>query len=383
VTAETHFVQAGGGPVLTGSGAATLSCPCGNTLIEGYDAHRFLAIGIQCARCGSVTATQPLAEGKLPPRSAIIAAPSAEPRMTAMTVPPDITVVGQAEMVRLQALFEPVTPADSAYTLSPALLDEVVAAFERYTGDTLPDVATNPNEPFAGLREHALAWAIYHLRRVMRTGARAYMADAPAANAATHVTGFLYFVATWSRHPLFPAMVTSAAGRGFSLHGLAPFAAAHCLAMMGNRIRMPEPMGYPGRIDGFSLVTGSDETVAVHIEIFDRFEFPFGQPRDPAKLFTAVSDVIGRAQARINLRNPGLLVLSPGTAVAGYDEALIEAVKASMQSSGRKNNGLMAVAPVVLRLQALPDPHAIRLVYGFFPILNRHYRGAGLVRTAG
>jgi hypothetical protein len=69
--------------------------------------------------------------------------------------------------------------------------------------------------------------------------------------------------------------------------------------------------------------------------------------------------------------------------VAGYDEALIEAVKASMQSSGRKNNGLMAVAPVVLRLQALPDPHAIRLVYGFFPILNRHYRGAGLVRTAG
>ena len=104
-------------------------------------------------------------------------------------------------------------------------------------------------------------------------------------------------------------------------------------------------------------------------------KYPFGQAWDEASLRSAVADRIGAMQGRINLRHPGVLVLSPGTALAGFDEALIEAVKASVQALGRKNRGLMAVAPIVLRLQALPDRHAIRFGYGFFPIANRHYRG--------
>ncbi|MDR3531308.1 MAG: hypothetical protein P4L90_12250, partial [Rhodopila sp.] len=275
------------------------------------------------------------------------------------------------------------TPADNTYRVSAALLDEVAAAFERYTGMPLPGGEGNLNDPFAGLREQALGWAVRHLRARIRSDAWSCMGDAPTANAVTHVAGFLHFVATWSRHPLFPAMVTTAADRGFSLHGLAPFAAAHCLTMMGNRLSFPEPMGYPGRIEGFSLATGATETVAVHTDVFDRFEFPFGRPWDHASLRAAVSDLLEAAQGRINLRNPGVLLLSPGTALAGFDEALIEAVKASVQALGRKNRGLMAVAPVVLRLQATPDPHAVRFGYGFFPIPNRHYRGEGPLRMNG
>ena len=70
---ETHFVQAGDGPILIGSAAGTLSCACGNLLVQGYEPARFLAVGIQCAKCGTVTATPPLADGILPPRSALIA----------------------------------------------------------------------------------------------------------------------------------------------------------------------------------------------------------------------------------------------------------------------------------------------------------------------
>jgi hypothetical protein len=36
----------------------------------------------------------------------------------------------------------------------------------------------------------------------------------------------------------------------------------------------------------------------------------------------------------------------------------------------------MAVAPIVLRLQPLADPHAVRFGYGLFPIANRHYQGS-------
>jgi hypothetical protein len=364
VTEETHFVQAGDGPVLVGAGVGSLVCSCGQVLIQGYEPARFLGIGVQCGRCGAATSTPELPAGDLPPRSAIVAAPSAEPRTAAMTVRPGVSVVGQAEMGRLQALFQPVSP-DHVYRISPALLDQTEAAF----GGSLA----------AAAGDHPLGSAVRFLRGIMASGVR--LADAPTAAALVQVIGFLHFVATWSRHPLFPAMMATAGDRGFDLHGLTPFAAAHCLMMMGNRVRFPEPLGYPGRIEGFDLVTGAASTVGVNVEVFDRFEYPAGWQWDPTSLLTAVSEVLAGAQGRINLRNPGLLVLSPGVALGGFDEALIVAVKDAMSALGRRNRGLMAVAPVVLRLQALPDLGSVRFGYGIFPITNRHYRGESLVGT--
>jgi hypothetical protein len=152
--------------------------------------------------------------------------------------------------------------------------------------------------------------------------------------------------------------------------------------MMGNQIRFPDPMGYPGRLDGFGLVTGAD-AIAVHVDVFDRFEIPHGRPWDRAALRTAVADVLEATPARINLRHPGVLVLSPGNAMGGYDEALIAAIRDGVQTQGRKNRGLAAVAMIVLRLQAQPDPHAVRFGYFLLPAGNRHYQGDSPVRIAG
>jgi hypothetical protein len=292
-----------------------------------------------------------------------------------MKVPAGVAVVGRTEMERLGTLLRPVTPADSICHISPALLDETEAAFARLGHGGLPVIAMDPSSAFGGVRDHALSWSVRRLRGRMRDASWACMENAPTANAVTHVTGFLRFVSTWSHHPLFPAMAATAADRGFSLHGLALFAAAHSLAMMGNRVGFREPAGYPARIEGFDLATGVTEVVRVHMDVFDRFEFPFGRAWDPVGLRAAVSDVVAGAQGRINLRNPGLLLVSPGTALAGYDETLVESVQAAVQAQGRKNRGLMAVAPIVLRLQALPDPHAVRFGYGLFPSVNRHYSG--------
>ncbi len=381
VTADVHFVQAGDAPILIGSGKDALSCECGNRLIDGYAPAQFLGVGVQCGRCGTVTTTPPLATGAMPPSAVIAAEASTEPRASAMTVPAGVAVVGRAEKDRLSALLRPVTPADSTYRISPALLDDAASAFERHTGGPLPVVEARQADRFAGLRDHALAWAVQRLRDRMREGSWACMEDAPTANAVTHVAGFLHFVSTWSHHPLFPAMVATAGDRGFSLHGLARFAAAHVMVMMGNRISFAAPTGYPGRIEGFEVASSGSGGVAVHVEVFDRFEFPFGRVWDPAGLRAAVSAVVAAAQGRINLRNPGVLLLSPGTALAGFDEALIEAVKDCLQPLGRKNRGLMAVGPLVLRLQALPDPHAVQFGYGLFPIANRHYSGETLLQA--
>jgi hypothetical protein len=383
VTAEVHFVQAGEAPILVGGGDGTLSCSCGNVLIERFQPRQFLGVGIRCGRCATVTTTASLPDGAMLLPGLITAEPSTEPRTGAMTVPATVALVGRTEIDRLGQLFRPRTPPDTEYRLSDDLLDQAEAAFERHVGGTLPRVGSDPSDPFAGLRDHALGWAVQHLRQRMRNATWACMADAPTANAVTHVAGFLHFVATWSHHPLFPAMAATAGDRGCSLHGLALFAAAHALAMMRNRVGFQQPTGYPARLDGFDLATGPAETVRVHLDVFDRFEFPFGRPWDAAGLLDAVSDVVGAAQGRINLRNPGLLLLSPGTALLGFDEALIAATQQAVQSLGRKNRGLLGVAPIVLRLQALPDPHTVRFGYGLFPVRNRHYSGGDALQMGG
>jgi hypothetical protein len=373
VTAEIHFVQGGEAPILIGAGTGTLACTCGNTLATGYDPDRVLGIGIQCARCGTVTATAPLPEGIMPTASAIIAEPSPEPRTTSMTVPRGVSVIGRTEMDRLQALFRPLTPADNVYQMSPERVDAAAAAYERHVGAALPAIA--PEQPFQGLQEHALGWAVGHLRAQMRDPSWNGIQDNATATAALHLSGFLHFVATWSHHPLFPAMAATAADHGCSLHGLAPFAAAHCLTMMGNRIIFPPPEGYPGRIESFGLFTGPTSGVTVHTDVFDRFEFPFGEPWDHPSLLGAVKAAIERAQGKINVRNPGLLLLSPGSALGGFDGALNKALESAMFSLGRKNRGLMAVAAIVLRQQPTPDPAAVRFGYGFVPANNRRFQG--------
>jgi hypothetical protein len=383
VTSEIHVVQALDGPILIGSGDGMFSCTCGNPLIEGFRPQQFLAIGIQCARCEAVTTTPPLAAGETPPRTMMVMEPSATPRTSPMTVPSHVAAVGRTEMDRLGTLFRPATPPDTAYQITGALLDQAADAFEGYLGHELPEIPPDPANVYAGLRDHALAWAVRHLRVRMQAGAWSCVEDTPTASAVVHVTGFLHFVATWSHHPLFPAMAATADTRGFSIHGLALFAAAHSMAVTGNRVGFQPPTGYPGHIESFDLATGATEVVAVQLEVFDRFELPFGRPWDYASLSAAVSEAVAAAQGRINLRNPGVLLLSPGAAVTGYDEAMFEAVKAAMQSLGRKNRGLMAVAPIVLRVQPMPDPHTVRIGYGLFPVNNRHYSGSGLVQTGG
>jgi hypothetical protein len=383
VTAEANFVQACEGPIFVGRGNGTLACACGEVLIEGYDPARFLGVAIRCGQCAEVTTTPPLPPGSSPPSAVVVAETVAEPRTATTALPANVHVAGRIEYDRIATLYQPRTPKDNVYRISADLLDEAAAAHQAALGLALPVGALNIEDPFAGMTEHALAWAVAHLRGRLRAEQWASRESAATSAAATNVAAFLHFVRTWSHHPLYPAMAATAAERGFSLHGLAAFAAAHCLTMQGNRIGFPTPKQVPGRIGFIYVAAGPSDMVAVHPEVFDCFEYPYGRSWDPAGLQAAVSDVVLRAQGRINLKNPGILLLSPGVALGGYDEALIEAVKAAVQSAGRKNRGLMAVAPIVLRMQDTPDPHAVRFGYGLFPILNRHYRGETLAGAAG
>ena len=273
-------------------------------------------------------------------------------------------------------------PPDGTYRITPALLDEAEAVFRTHMGEPLPSIQASASDPFHGLRVHALGWAVGQLRGRFGAEPRLDMEHAPTAHAALHVVGFLHFAATWSGHGLFPSMAATAGDRGFSLHGLAPFAAAHCLTMMGNQIVFPEPQAARGRIGIFHMNTNAGPA-AVHCQAFERFNYPFGRRWDRASLRAALNDVISEARSRINLRNPGALILSPGAAPSGFDDALHDAIREVMPVQGRGNRGLMTVATVFLRLKARPAPQTVQFAYGCFPAVNRHYRLDPSARTGG
>jgi hypothetical protein len=378
VEAEAHFIQRCEGPVFVGSGHDSLACGCGRILIAGYSPDRFLAVGIVCGGCGAVTVTPGLPAESGPPFAAVIAEPVAEPRMATTLLPAHTVIIGRADMDRITALYMPQTPADNVYRITDTLLDEAEAVFG------LPSIGAASADPFGGVTEHPLAWAVRHYRaRLSKQGWSCY--DEPASGAAASIIGgFLHFVRTWSHHPLFAAMAATAAESGFSPHGLAPFAAAHMLTMQGNRVAFPRSDRPEGRISHFYVASGASGRVLVHTEIFNRFEHPYGKRWDPDILCAAVTDVVEATQGRINLRNPGLLLLSPGSALSGFDEALIVAVRQALPIAGKKNRGLMAAGLIVLRMQPLPDdPHAFRLCYGLFPIANRYYQGDSTLQMRG
>lgn len=371
VEAAPHFVQACDGPVFIGHGTGTLACACGQVLIQDYDPSRFLCIAIQCGACGQVTETPGLPDDAAPPQAVVVAEAVAEPRTATMPLPPTAVAIGRGEMDRITALYQPVNPSSNIYAFDPALLDKLEQLHQQHSGTRLPRVTADP----AGLRDHALAWAIAHLRDRMRQDDWTCL-EAPATSAACcHAAGFLHFVATWGHHPVFPAMAATATESGFSLHGLAPFAAAHALATQGNRVAFPKPEGYPGRIRQFSLALGPRDSANVITSAFERFDWPTPRAWDPAALRAAVLEAMGAEQARINPRNPGLLVLSLGPTLAGFDEALIRAAGSAMDVAGRRQKGLMAVAPVALRLYPAASPRQVQFGHGLFPIRNRHFRG--------
>jgi len=215
-----HFIQCVDGPVFIGTGSGALDCTCGNRLIEAYDPVYFLDISLQCGRCGAVTTTPRLGDGHSPPFAVIIAEPEAAQRTFTATLNSNAYIISRAEMDRLTALYSPRTPPDWAYQVTEALLDDAVARYAQVVGQALPVLAPQAADPYAGLKDHALAWSVAHLRSRMRQGRWRADDGIPTPIAVATLTGFLHFVATWAHHPRFPLLVAGAAARGFSAHGL-------------------------------------------------------------------------------------------------------------------------------------------------------------------
>ncbi|HQT79001.1 MAG: hypothetical protein B7Z80_21475 [Rhodospirillales bacterium 20-64-7] len=292
---------------------------------------------------------------------AIAAAKPAPGDAHTVQMPDYLVAAARQEMDRLTAQ-QPRTPPSNKYCVSAALLDEASA----YAGQDTSALATEPPpDPWAGLKQDALAWSVRHLRQRLRDPSWRCLESPITAYAVTVLTGFLHFHATWRDHPSFAPMLAGVAANGFSLHAMAGFAAAHCLAMQQNLISIPAA---PLTIGQFDIVTGPTELVSVHTAILNRFELPYGKSWDAMSLRTALADRLIGVGTDTGRRS--LLALSPGAVPADFDPHVIAALRQILQRQGARHRGLIAVLPIMLRLLPGSTAHEVRFGYAFHSVGN-------------
>jgi hypothetical protein len=376
VEALPHFVQVGQAPVLICDGSEDLACGCGHSeLVKGYRPERLIAVGIRCSACGAVTVTPDLPPDARLTGHIVPVDRHAREMPSPGTMQPGAILADRATVHRIEAPLRPRRPSGDPVTVTPALLDEVTAAYDRLTGGAFiahADASLPLN--WTGVRRYPLAWGCLHLRSWLSGSDLPLLGPVETTIAAIHVAAFRQFLATWEHHPLFSDMAALAATTGFGLHELAVFATLSVLFESGNRIGLLAPDDGPPRIREWSVQTG-DQLLAVETAAFPKFAWPDGRPWPAAAIRSAIQDAVEGARGRINLRKPGILVLSAGLVPEDFDAPMQQGMERLFRSAGRANRGLAAMAMIAPRVVATARPDQYGFGWLFRPVANPSFEG--------
>jgi hypothetical protein len=381
VTEPPHFVQFGNAPVFVGSGADDLACACGESvLVRGYRPGALLAIAIECAQCGEATTTPGLPAGEVLPPGVRVVTRERQPVPTSMVLAPETVLADRDELLRVDELTRPRVVSDASIALTEATVSATAADYDRLTGGRLATDLTATSaiqiDGLAKLPALPLAWALGRLETGVERPGWWCLAEEPDAVATIQLGAFREFEAAWSGHPLYDAMVASAAAEGFSTHALAVFAAARAMVESGNRVGFTRPPAGQTRIDSFHIEASPTERHTVLVRPFDLFDWPGGQGADVAVARARAIDALIASQGRINLRRPGVLVLSVGAVRRQVDPVIIQGVAEVLDARWRRHRGLLGVALVLPKVYPTARSDLVTFGWTFLPAVNPHHPGA-------
>ncbi len=364
-----------------GDGADDLVCRCaGSILVRGHHPGTLLAIGIECAACGKVTDTPGLPTGQVLPIGVRVAERTRMAVAEPLALAPGMVLADRDELARVELLTTPRNVPAAPFEMSAATLATAAADYDRLSGGEFfahrRAVAAASLDAASALGHLPLAWALPQLEAGVDTPGWWCLAKEPDAVAAVQLGAFREFPLVWSQHPLFPAMAASAAAGGFSTHALAVFAAARCMGAAGTRVGFAAPDRDDGRIEGFLVETAPTQRLPVLVRRFDRFDWPRGRGLEVAAVRAAAIDALIASQSRINVRQPGILVLSVGSVLRQHDPIIIEGVSRTLLERGRRHRGLAAVALVLPKIY--PAGRSDQVVFGwtFLPFANPQHGGS-------
>ena len=360
-----HYTQFSGTPAVTGPGVGLFGCECGQSvLIAGYEARNFLNIAIRCAACGAIAETPGLPDGAPPPPAVTLVERGADNPPS--TVDQGAVLISREEMDRLAALYQPRSTDAEPLVIGDALLDAVEQQQRQWTGEPL---APSP----ASYHAHPLAWAVAHFRARLADPEWVSFSSDPDMLAVTVVAAFRDLVSSWAHHPLFGAMMGTAAAEGFSFHALAVFGAAKSLVSSGNRVGFFPTQGPRPRIVSFQLMLGPQDQMTVAVNRFDRFEWPNGASATPQALRAEVIEAMAAVQGTINRLRPGMLVLSGGASEGMFDQLVVDSIHAALASHGKRHRGLAAVSAIFPKVSLTGKHREARFGYSFYPVANRNH----------
>ena len=367
-----HYTQTGGFPAITGAGFGLFSCDCGKSLlIAGYEPRNFLRIAIRCAACGQIVETPGLPVGSVPPPSVTLVERAADNPPAVITG--DTVLISREEMERVAALYQPSSTETDAYVISDALLDDVETEQQRWTNEPL-DPAPR------GYKDHALAWAVAHFRAQLRDPEWTSFSEDSDLVAGTVIAAFRDLFASWGHHPLFGAMIGTAAAQSFSLHAMAMFGAAKSLSSAGNRVGFVSTPGPGPRIVSVQLLLGTQDLMSVAVNPFNQFEWPDGAVATPQTVRAAVVDAMASVQGTINRLRPGMLVLSAGAVEGTLEQMFVDSIVSAIGSHGKRYRGLAAVSVIFPKIVITGKRREARFGYSFYPVANRNHSVGQSVR---
>ena len=312
------------------SGTSDLLCRCGaSVLIQGYLPGNFLAIRIQCFRCGTVSTTPGLPEGEILPRAAIAIAPTQTPMVTTSDIAPGHVLACRDAIARDYALTRPRHLPDEPLLLSRAMLETAAADYDRLTGGRLAEhSAGSPPAEGPDHGAYPFAWSVLRLReRIDRPGWCWFHHDDDAM-ATMYVTALHHLMQCWGQHPLLARLAASLAERDRFIRTVAGLAMAKLLFDGGNRVGF----SFSGNDVDLHFTTPVDEPLSLALLAPDALQWRQKDRRSPDVLRGAVIDAVASAQGRVNRSKPGIVVLAVSILQPDFDQMVVDAIHAAFQT---------------------------------------------------
>jgi len=375
-----HIVQLGDAPIFIGAGDGDLVCRCGaSVLISGYLPHNFLAIRIQCFRCGNVTTTPGLPAGEILPREAVGVPRKAQPVLASSQISPHAVLVCEDEIAGY-ALTRPRNPPTEPMLLSAAMLEQVAAAYDRLTGGLLAEHSAEAERAVsAAATGYPLAWALLRLRDKIDIPGWSWIYQNDDALAAMYVCTMQHWLACWGDDPRLDWIAIPLASPGRYLRTMTVFAAAQLLFASGNRVGFAVPTAAEPDVGLHFSPGGAELSLAVSTP--PALQWAAHERWSPQAVYATVTEAVAAAHGRINRARPGVVLLITSILQPNFDQAVVDSIHELFRGPRIRHRRIAAIAAIVPKVMPTQRLDRVGFFYGFYPIENPRFLGSSPVRV--
>lgn len=345
-------------PAFIGKGAECFKCShCRETLIEGYSPRYFVALPLQCAKCGETSTTpawlgdEPLAQDRLTLAAGTHHASQCR-KSAQITTEHEVWRVSERLRPNLEVRLDPIGDLQGlkrAYVILQSIGEQNFAS-------QLKQARSAQSRGHDANAMFPLAAAYLECERIVKEQAADLTTNTYEAIVLLNFT--LLFILQWQRHPLAKNILGALIGAEFH-HTLAMLAFAMSLAHKRIEFGFLVTRGENGRAPDMFINISPSERFAVEIKAPERFQWPRSpdSAEDAKKMVLKAAE---NARGQIQKMKTGVLVIGATFGcnreteshrmMAEFDAELATAVEAAINSNRGISSKIAEIKTVSLNL---------------------------------